>query len=184
LARFKAGLAAAGFMAGGSVRSLKTPEDGIAFVDLVAAHLPEGWDLIDAMELLDFGPWKERKDINGSLRSFGQYRQRWNGSKEEALTHPESNRGQQVEGLLHLLANGATRAEVLEKFPLLNIDRLRVEMHVMDLYLDRPAWLEALRPGMTPPEREVHFAQYRARNEILRATIRKFAEKLENSGKR
>jgi hypothetical protein len=77
-----------------------------------------------------------------------------------------------------------TRAEALEKFPLVNLDRLQVEMHVMDLYLDRPAWLEALRPRMTPQEREVHFAQYRARNEMLRASVRKFAEKLENSGKR
>jgi hypothetical protein len=180
-ARLQARLASAGFLKDGSVKHLATPEEGMAFVHCVLRNLPEGWDLIDAFEVLDFGPWKERKDINGSLRSFGQHRQRWNRGKEDALTHPESNRGQQLEGFLHLLSNGTSLEEVLEKFPLVNVDRLQVETYVMDLYLDRLDWLERLRPSMTPAEREVHFGQYRARNEILKVSIGKF---LHATGKR
>ncbi|HSA60420.1 MAG TPA: pyridoxal-phosphate dependent enzyme [bacterium] len=178
--RLRARLATAGYLAGGSVRSLETPEEGIAFVDCVLANLPEGWDLVDAFELLDFGPWKEKKDINGSLRSFGQYHQRWNHSKEEALTHPESNRGQQLELSLRGLSDGAPASEILKEFPLLTLHRLQVETHVMDVYLNRPDWIERLRPDMTPAEREGHFGRYRVRNEGIKESIKKFIERLEN----
>lgn len=174
LTRLKESLRAGGYLKFESVRSLSTPEDGIAFVDFLMANLPEGWDLIDAFELLDFGDWKAKKDINGSLRSFGQYHQRWNHNKEDSLTHPESNRGQQLENALHLLAHGARMKEVSEMFPLMNAWRLQVETYVMDLFLSRADWLARLRPNMTAAQREVHFGQYRARNEMLKASAQKF----------
>lgn len=176
----KARLAAAGFMAGGSVRLLATPEEGIAFVDRVLEYLPEGWDLIDAFEVLDFGPWEKQKNINGSLRSLGQFHQRWNHSKEEALTHPESNRGQQLELALKSLSGGASKSHILKEFRLVNLHRLQVETHVMDAYLDRPEWLERLRPGMTQAQRDDHFGRYRDRNEGIKDSIREFIERLEN----
>jgi len=171
-------LKSAGYLQDGSVRPLSTPEDGIAFVDFLMANLPSGWDLIDAFELLDFGGWKEKKDINGSLRSFGQYHQRWNHSKEESLTHPESNRGQQLENVLYLLETGTPMEEALKHFPLVNVHRLQVETHVMDLFLSRPDWLERLRPSMTEAQRALHFEQFKLRNEMLRAALGKFFSRI------
>jgi hypothetical protein len=101
-------LAAGGWLVKGSVRPLATPEEGIAFVDVLTENLPDGWDLIDAFERLDFGRWRDKKDINGTLRSFGQYHQRWNHSKEESLTHPMTNRGQELKLSLERLDAGMT----------------------------------------------------------------------------
>lgn len=179
LARLKETLKAAGYLRFESVRLLTTPEEGIVFVDFLMSHLPEGWDLIDAFELLDFGPWKSKKDINASLRSFGQYRQRWNHRKEDSLTHPESNRGQQLENALHRLSLGTPMEEVLEQFPVMSAQRLQVETYVMDLFVSRPDWLERLRPEMTPDQREVHFGQYKGRNAMLKHSISKFLQSLE-----
>ncbi len=161
--RFERILAEAGFMEGDHVRDLRTPQEGIELADLLARHCPPAWDLIDIFDLLDWGPWRPSggKDLNATFRSYTPIgggldsgRNRWGGSKEMALLHPMDSRGLMVTG-------GADMMEMMEKGPgfatsryegcvvqqhWLEVSRLFVELHILNLYLERPEWLLRLEP--------------------------------------
>lgn len=89
-------LTEAGFMRDGVVQPLDTWQQGVAFVDKLVPVLPQGWDLIDACELLDFGPMEETKGINATLRCMGMRGLRKDDfttvTRAGVLTHPINNR--------------------------------------------------------------------------------------------
>jgi hypothetical protein len=152
------GLCREGFLVDGAVRALNRAE-GIRFIDETARFLPPDWDLLDAFAHLDFGPWRNDglKDVNASLRSLGMFDQRWSGSKLDALWHPIPSRATAVMDHERLLREGAfDAAGLMQQFPSARTlsRRLAVEVHALDVYLDRPEWLERLWPDRLPQHRK------------------------------
>lgn len=176
--RLKEVLTAHGFMRDGVVRTLPTAEEGKAFVRLVADHLPDGWDLIDAFEKLDFGEWRPdgEKDIDATLRTLGQYKRRaeFEGNKILALGHPVSGRGSLFTALSDLIKDEKISVEEAKGRFYIDLPRIEVELFIIDLYLEHPEWFERMTPK--PSAKKVE--DLRELSEKLKATIQTLAEKL------
>lgn len=177
--RLKDSLEKTGFLEDGIIRPLDSTLDGIRFVRVAMAGLPREWDLLDAFETLDFGPWRAdgEKDINASLRSMGMFRTRWNGNKWDALWHPFPSRAVVLQEFARLLDEGEFDPPgLVRQFPCarLIVRRLEVEGFVLECYLSSHEWKRQLWPAL-----DLHERQQEARKKILEALpARRTAQRL------
>ena len=195
-------LNAVGFLAGGVVRALNVT-DGKVFIQTLADHLKDESDLIEGLAGLNdhfrqtdpryslgafdfYGPWRPEgeKDINATLRSLGMYRERWDGNKSESLFHPFGNRANPVIQAAELYLNGQNiigRLSECIRWELV-LPRLEVESFIVDLYLSRPAWMEALQPGLALSRQPEWFANMASQNGRLKNALGVLAKYFGNNG--
>lgn len=169
----------AGFLSGGQVLTLSDPDEAKAFLDLLLSRLPEGWDPIDALARLHFGPWRPEgeKDINATLRSLGAYQERWEGNKALSLTHPVGNRGNKMVGGMGMVEAGRRSFEEVDRdFELAAIySRLLVETYLIDRYLERGDWIARLWPDEGPEALEARIGELRRSNELIKEVLAEYA---------
>jgi hypothetical protein len=141
------------------VREIKTAEEGIELVELLVSLVPPGWDLIDLLREINFGPWTEEKGINATLRSMGIYDERRWVNKGKSIFHAFRNRGTKVIGWRQQVEWAEQR--ITKKSPEVFVERFReiyhrlvVELHIAEIVLERrPDWWERLWPEMTHEQR-------------------------------
>lgn len=154
------------------VKEFTSAEAGIEFIDFLAALVQNelsayGLDLMDALEIIDrtigFGPWHEQKTVSGSLRSLAIFRERWAGSKLDALMHPLSGRANLLIQVNEFLAHGEMDLNEASEMLRLNseasiLERLVAELHAIETYLyTEPNWMEALLAGLPEGKRQGWF---------------------------
>lgn len=163
----------------GEVRLLTDFGDAKAFLDLVISHLPQGWDPLDALARLHFGPWRPdgEKDINATLRSLGAYQERWEGNKALSLIHPLGNRGNtMVQGMGLVQMGRKTFEEADRKLDLADTyPRLLAETYLIDRYLERNDWLRRLWPDVSSEGLESRIDEPRRSNELIKAALGDYA---------
>lgn len=166
------------YLSSGEVRALTDFDDAKGLIDLILAHLPDGWDLLDVFSRLHFGPWRPtgHKDINASLRSMGEIQERWEGSKGATLLHPLNGRATVLNAAMDLVDKGKKTLEALEGqlrlAPL--VPRLEVETYVAEIYLQRPDWLLSLWPHLDEVNRNYESVQMRRANQETQKAIQAY----------
>jgi len=172
-------LKAGGFLRNGEIRALADFEDAKSFLDLLVEHLPDGWDPIDALSRLHFGPWRPEgeKDINATLRSMGAFQERWEGNKGLSVVHPLNDRATRMVAGMDVVRRGKKTLEAAEKsLGLLNVyPRLLVETYIIDLLLKRGDWLRHLWPEKEGDDLAYHAAQLRRDNQKIQSALAEYA---------
>lgn len=167
-------LAQNGFLNKVCVREIQTAEEGIELVELLVSLVPPGWDLIDLLREIDFGPWTEEKGINATLRSMGLHEERRWINKGGSIFHAFRNRGTKVIGWRQQVK--WAEQKITKKSPEVFLERFKkiyprlvVELHVAEIVLERrPDWWERLWPQMTHEQRLEEIAN----NKILIKEVR------------
>jgi hypothetical protein len=165
------------------IRRLRDVPDAVAFVDFLVKHVQPGTDLLDLLETVEyhwkvsFGPWRDVKDINGTLRTYGLWEDR-EGSKAASLIHPLGNRANTViqvnelfdviplpevleylrlpQEVLAKINNDTELKDLIEALPpSCIIARLIVEVKLINIFLKKhPEWLQRVFADYPPEQRE------------------------------
>jgi hypothetical protein len=140
-----AALDRAGFVSEtGSLRALHSAEEGRDFLNIIAPRVPNGWDLIDALGLVDarMGLAPEAGAVNAALHRLAGYRTRWKNDKVRAVLEPLHDAFVEL-GLLDLVETGQMGRESIK---ITHEDLKGFETHVaaVQLIVDRPEWISRI----------------------------------------
>ena len=129
-------LQAAGYLDQGSIRRLRDAADGAILLNLISTFVPDGFDLIDVMELIraKIGWSENRGFVNETLGRTAGYRMRWRITKEGALMEP-------VQDVMMLLGFGFEPASD-EEMGLLR--RFEAHAPLVEAFSDHAAWVASL----------------------------------------
>ncbi|HEX5035705.1 MAG TPA: hypothetical protein VFX30_00915 [bacterium] len=132
----------AGFVsASGSLRPLEISEEGREVLGLVAARLPEGWDVIDGLALIDarMGLSPEAGAVNNALYRLASYRRTWKGDKVRAVLEPLHDAFVALELVAEDVIPGTESDISLE-----DLKGFQTQAAAAQMILDRPRWMARL----------------------------------------
>lgn len=131
-----------GFIAAaGSLRPLEFSEEGREVLGLVAARLPEGWDVIDGLALIDarMGLSPEAGAVNNALYRLASYRKTWKGDKVRAVLEPLHDAFVALELVAEDVIPGTESDISLE-----DLKGFQTQAAAAQMILDRPRWMARL----------------------------------------
>lgn len=148
------------------------------------------YDLIDLLEIIHFeigfGPWRDHKTVSGTKRAMAMYRERWGGSKRDALMHPFSGRANLLIQVNEFLAHDEMPLSEANEMLRIGTDasileRLIDELDIVERYLFKhPEWMEEMLKSLPDNKRTGWFEAFLA---VYHQTKQAVVQFLEHSAK-
>lgn len=125
-----------------SFGSLNSVEDGAKLLGVLAAFVPAGHDLIDLLAAIDrrrgWGWAEGSHPVVDAIQQVASFYRRPKATKAEVLFDPFMS----LEFLLPMFESGGPAPMNDEDMVHLNPERMAMHQHLVQMYLDRPGWME------------------------------------------